>query len=160
MEFSLERSDGARINFNGTREELDEFLDLIRREASELLGALGSDAKPVVSSAPSHELPSAIPVGPDLEEAMDRVGASTDVERVTVIAYLVVRSTGDGLSEEAAAQAYTELGLPRPGRWRSTFGNARMRGYLYKSADGWRPTPAGENFATHGIRRAAGQRRG
>jgi hypothetical protein len=95
----------------------------------------------------------------DVQRHLDEVDVATDIERVTVLAQLSIEAGLEGLTTEIAEQWYRELGIPRPGNWRSTFNNAKQRGYLHSTTGGWRPTAAGENFAVHGIRRAAVKRR-
>lgn len=158
MELSIKNAAGTTLSFSGTRAELDVVLGLARDEGAALLAALegavgGSTASP---NSGDHGGSSVR----DLQDMLDKIDAESDVERAAVMAHFSVATTGAGLTAEKASQWYSELGLPKPGRWPSTFGNTKARGYIHNSSDGWRPTTAGENLVTHGIRRpSAGKRK-
>lgn len=158
MEFAIEGSDGTKLRFSGTRAELDVVLELVRADGAALLAALAGTSAASGSDSPvgSKATPSSVR---ELQELLDRAGATTDVERVAIMAHFAAASTGGGLTDEKAAQWYSELGIPKPGRWPSTFSNTRVRGYIHASPDGWRPTPAAENLAIHGLRRQSSRRR-
>ena len=112
-------------------------------------GSRAADDEPVVSLAPAR-----------VEAQFEAVGARTDVERVTVMAWLAREARALGLDVEAATHVYRELGLPTPGNWRSTFSNAATRGYIVNEGRGiWRPTAVGENFARLGQRKPSPAKR-
>lgn len=160
MEVELRSSSGAGIRLVGTDDEIRYLIDLVKDEGPGLLTVVGENATDVRPS-PSGE-DDAPRTGGDPRELsvrLERIDASSDIERMTVMAQHAVENGLEGLTTEVAQRWYTELGLPKPGVWSSTFGNAKQRGYLHHTAAGWRPTTAGENLALHGIRRPAGRRR-
>lgn len=158
MEFSLRNAAGTEMSFNGSRAELDVVLETIRVEGAALLSAIQGGGV-VVADAQHSGIEGLASKVQDLQTMLDSIEAQTDVERVAAMAHFSVVTSGSGLTDEKASQWYSELGLPKPGRWASTFGNTKARGYIHNSSDGWRPTTAGENLATHGIRRPATSRR-
>jgi hypothetical protein len=88
-----------------------------------------------------------------LAEILEERGAKSDIERTAIMAFAAVDAGRRGLDAATADELYTELGLPKPGVWRSTFQNAKARGLVKNVAQGvWAPTVPGENFARHGIR--------
>lgn len=165
MEIEVRRSDGTTARFSGNREELELFTEFVQTRAPDLLAGLGLQGEATSKIANNK---GALGVGGDdhapgtaraIHEALEKINAATDIERVTVMAHYAVQN-GDSLTYEMAQQWYAELGLPKPGNWRSTFNNAKTRGYLHSTTAGWRPTTAGENLSTHGIRKGPQRRRG
>lgn len=86
-----------------------------------------------------------------LDERLREVGATTDIERVTVMTQVVVESGLPAIDYPTAAKLFEDLGLRKPAKMRAAFQNAKTRGFLRSVGQGsWRPTVAGENFARYG----------
>jgi hypothetical protein len=84
---------------------------------------------------------------------MQAVGATTDIERVAVLAQLAVEAGRPGIDAATADDLYEELGYPKPPRWSRTFFNAKQRNFVRMQGRGvYRPTVQGENFARLGHR--------
>jgi hypothetical protein len=161
-QFTVKWPNGAEITYEGdvSFAELQEFLD--REELPPALrtpprGGNGMqqeqheelEERPVIALDPAQ-----------VEAQLEKVGARTDVERVTVLAWAAREAGAPGIDAETATRIYRELGLRMPGVWRSTFSNAATRGYIVSEGRGyWRPTSPGENYARLGQRRAGGQSR-
>jgi hypothetical protein len=160
MEIEIRDANGARIKFVGDTAELDRFVTFLREEYPNAAnGLLQAEAAMDAATANVSTLSGRESTTTSaLSEMLQSAGATTDIERITVMAQLAA-SSGGGLSAEQAERWYTELGIPKPGRFPSTLSNAKSRGYIHYTAEGWKPTAAGENFALHGIRRPAGSRR-
>jgi hypothetical protein len=156
MKFVLTRADGTSLEFEGDWDEFESFREFFEAHATEMLNRLAAKTSPQV---PREEPAEAGHDVHDLGEMLDNVAAASDVERLAVMAQFAVSELGTGLTPEKARDWYTRLGIPKPSVWKSTFGNARTRGYIHNSPEGWRPTAAGENFAVHGIRKANSRRK-
>jgi hypothetical protein len=164
-EFTIKWPNGAEVTYNGdvSFEELQAFLESSEPPAS-LRGPGTAHRKPSSDHSDSED-PEADELTLDphaVAESFERVNARTDIERVTVLAYLSREAGAPGVDIETAQSMYRELGLRMPGTWRSTFSNARTRGYIVNEGRGFfRPTAAGENFARLAQRRpsAAARRR-
>jgi hypothetical protein len=161
MKLGLELPSGLRITFEGDDASFDRFTAFL------------GDVPGLIESFGVHELPGGegenaaqLPPGGDalsprlVDERIRAVGATTDIERVTVLAQLAVEGGRDGIDYDTAARIYTDLGLPKPPRWSRTFANAKTRNLVRSAARGlWRPTIQGENFARLGHRSEAAPRR-
>jgi hypothetical protein len=91
---------------------------------------------------------------------MEKVGAKTDIERVTVMAQAAVDAGRDGLDSKLADSLYDQLGFPKPSRWSKAFSNAKARGLVRSPKYGfWAPTVHGENYAKHGTKPPPRRRR-
>lgn len=94
-----------------------------------------------------------------LAQQLAAVGASTDIERVTVMTWMAEQANLDGLDYGTAERLYDELGQPKPSKMRATFSNAKTRGLVRSVGQGrWKTTVAGQNFARYGTREARGRR--
>lgn len=149
-----------QLSFEGSLEEFDQFVE--RLTALGLLPNAASnaplpDVPPIASEVDGDEI-ALSEIRPEaIEGRINAVGAETDIERLTIMAFLA-KQAGGGLSAEVADSWYSALGIRKPGVWKSTFANARTRGYIRHTDNGWIPTTAGENFAVHGIRRTPSRR--
>lgn len=172
IKLSLKHPSGLEVSFEGEADTLDQVIALLKAELPDALKGLepgsapprtgdkGSDGKP--PPRPQGGPGPGTPLDPlSLAEEFERVGAKTDIERITVIAQAAKDSIGrEGLDYDTADQVYLELGLKRPSQWRSTFSNARTRGYLRNTGRNvWVTTVMGENFALLGERGPARKRR-
>lgn len=170
MKIELHLPSGLRITFEGDEAAFDRFTQFLTEPPSfvESLGhgpALQAPDQPLELRAPSGE--DAEPVDDalsprGLHDRLARVGATTDIERVTVIAQAAVEAGKEGLDYSTVDRLYVELGLRKPARWPKTFANAKTRNLVRSVGQGvWRPTVVGENFArfgTRGASRSRGQR--
>jgi hypothetical protein len=161
-QFTVKWPNGAEVTFEGdvSFSDLQEFLNSAEPPPA-LRGDGRSQQPPIRNGNGGDEEPTPISLDPlRIEAQFEQVGARTDVERVTVLAWAAREAGAPGLDRETAAHIYRELGLPTPGNWRSTFSNAATRGYIVHEGRGiWRPTSPGENFARLGQRRPSPARR-
>jgi hypothetical protein len=159
MKISLELPNGARIEFEGGNEEFKLFTDFLA-DPPELVDGLGSMTPQLAAAAVQNanvkpaELGPADPLDPQhVAERLKAVSASTDIERVTVMAQLAVEAGRDGIDYRTVEQLYGDLGLKKPPRFTKTFSNAKTRNLVKSVSQGiWRPTVPGENFARLGHR--------
>ena len=68
-----------------------------------------------------------------LHARFSEVEATTDIERVAVLALAVVEAGLEGLDTKTAEDLYRKLGLRMPLKWRSTFSNAAAKAYIYSA---------------------------
>lgn len=174
MKIVIRHANGTEHSFEGTEEELAKAVDLI----PDFVEGFRVKAPSRVPDPPGEETPDEQghedSDGNDDErlrpEALEparlhaqfsEVNATTDIERVTVLAQAAVDAGMEGLDYETVADLYRKLGLRMPGKWRSTFSNAQNRGYIYSVGRGkWKPTPAGYNLARLGEKKTAPRRSG
>jgi hypothetical protein len=171
MKIVIRHPNGTEHSFEGSEEELAKAVDLIpdfvegfrvgpqpKREDAQF--------QPEDDDAGNHDdddgderlRPEALDP-PRLHAQFSEVNATTDIERVTVLAQAAVDAGMEGLDYETVADLYRKLGLRMPGKWRSTFSNAQNRGYIYSVGRGkWKPTPAGYNLARLGEKKTAPRR--
>jgi len=159
MKISLELPNGARIEFEGENEEFKLFTAFLAKPP-ELVEGLGSMSAqkgipaPTGANRATAELETGDPLAPqNVAERLKAVGASTDIERVTVMAQLAVDAGREGLDYATVERLYLDLGLKKPSRFTKTFSNAKTRNLVKSVSQGvWRPTVPGENFARLGHR--------
>ena len=165
MKLSLTLPGGLQVDFEGDQDEFklvtDAFPalpDLMANAPSQVgrspdtvrttNGAASPDAEP--ESSPVAQTRTGIDVHA-LDERLLEVGATTDIERVTVMTQVVVESGLPAIDYPTAAKLFEDLGLRKPAKMRAAFQNAKTRGLLRSVGQGaWRPTVAGENFARYG----------
>lgn len=176
MKIVIRHPNGSEHTFEGTEEEFAKAVDLIpgfeegfklddrpRRKRRELDDPDPEEHEQDEEDEDAEENGSGL--SPDaldptkLHARFSEVNATTDIERVTVLAQAAVDAGMDGLDYETVADLYKKLGLRMPGKWRSTFSNAQNRGYIYSVGRGkWKPTPAGYNLARLGEKKALPRR--
>lgn len=150
MKITIELPGPVSLTFEGDGEEFERFTGFVS-ELPELIGEIGPVAPTELGAG--GEGAARDETGSPLEPAVlqarfARVGASNDIERVTVIAQAAVEAGREGAVFEMADTTYTALALSKPARWKVTFGNARSKGYLQNVGRGiYKPTVPGENFA-------------
>jgi hypothetical protein len=166
MKIVIRHPNGTEHTFEGTEEELAKAADLIPgfvdgfraktapRERGRDEHQVDDQDQPGESDgneeADEGLRPEAL-VPTRLHARFSEVNATTDIERVTVLAQAAVDAGMEGLDYDTVADLYRKLGLRMPGKWRSTFSNAQNRGYIYSVGRGkWKPTPAGYNLARLG----------
>jgi hypothetical protein len=165
VKITIRHPAGLEIAFEGEPPEFDRFTSFLT-ELPAFVGTLGPTGATVptsqLGSGLSGNADSAAPPGSiDARLVADQlatVGASTDMERVTVMAHFAQEAGLGGVDYAMVDRLYTELGMRKPTKMRATFSNAKQKGYVRSVGNGvWAATVTGENFARHGIR--AGQRR-
>lgn len=168
MKITIELPGPVSLTFDGEAEEFERFSGFVS-ELPELIGELGPLTTPQLNEGSGGDAEDegggsdSNPLDPQaLQTRFSQVGASTDIERVTVIAQAAVEAGREGADFALADKTYVSLALAKPARWKVTFGNARTRGYLQNVGRGvYKPTVPGENYA-RGLggppkRRAAGR---
>jgi hypothetical protein len=165
MKIVVRHPNGIERTFEGTDEELTKAADLIPGFVDGFRVGQPARADTPPGETPEDETgersdgeegggealyPEALDPA-QLHARFSEVNATTDIERVTVLAQAAVDAGMEGLDYETVADLYRKLGLRMPGKWRSTFSNAQNRGYIYSVGRGkWKPTPAGYNLARLG----------
>jgi hypothetical protein len=95
---------------------------------------------------------------------IEQLGATTDIDRVTIVAQAAVDAGFEGIDYDTIEDLYTAMGIPKPARFAKAFSNAKTRGLVKSVKYGmWAPTVQGENYARYGkkpARRGSGKRAG
>jgi hypothetical protein len=155
MKITIELPGPVSLTFDGEADEFERFSGFVS-ELPELIGELGpvstrelNEGGGAADSDDDGGGSGANPLDPQaLQARFSQVGASTDIERVTVIAQAAVEAGREGADFALADKTYVSLALAKPARWKVTFGNARTRGYLQNVGRGvYKPTVPGENYA-------------
>jgi hypothetical protein len=82
---------------------------------------------------------------------IEQLAASTDIERVTIIAQAALDAGLDGIDYDTIEVLYSDMGVPKPARFAKAFSNAKQRGLVKSIKYGvWAPTVQGENYARYG----------
>lgn len=174
MKLTIRLASGASIEFEGDAEDFGRFTGLLD-QLPDLADKLTSGVADTTQLSPPPPLPPAGSNGggdgePEgeanasldaraIRDRLTRVGATNHVERVTVMAQAAVEAGQGGVTFEQADELYTSLAIPKPGSWKSAFGNARTKGFVQNVGRGkWKPTIPGENFARYGTRGRSGGR--
>ncbi|GIK76651.1 MAG: hypothetical protein BroJett022_03410 [Actinomycetes bacterium] len=155
MKLDLTLPSGLQIFFEG---EPDDFATLVEQlrlsEAVESGQAAAPQLPPGQSPPPGTIDPPAEddPLNPKVLQArLNRVEAKNHIERVTVMAQAAVEAGMEGIDFPTVERLYGALAIPKPGKWKSTFSNARTRGFVVNVGRGsWKPTIPGENYALYG----------
>jgi hypothetical protein len=167
IEIELKLPSGLQISFKGDLNEFAEFRDFVSG-----LPGLHAGGPPLTPLSPNggDESLAELPVGDDadpldphvLQAHLDRIGATTDIETVTVLAHAAVQARLEGLDYTTVDRLYQELGRPRPPRWAKTFSNAKQKNFIRNVGRGlWVPTVPGDNYARYGkdaVRRSSPRR--
>lgn len=152
MKITIELPGPVGLTFEGDVDEFERFSGFVS-ELPELIGEIGpANAGELLEGGGGDGddgEDGTTPLDPaTLQARFSKVGASTDIERVTVIAQAAVESGREGADFALADKIYVALALAKPARWKVTFGNARTRGYLQNVGRGvYKPTVPGENYA-------------
>lgn len=156
MKMGLELPSGLRITFEGEGDEFESFTAFLADVPAfvETLGLPDDEEEEPGELPPGDVNNSGNPMAPRaVAERMQAVGATSDIERVAVLAQLAVEAGRPGIDATTADDLYEELGYPKPPRWSRTFFNAKQRNFVRSAGRGvWRPTVHGENFARLGRR--------
>lgn len=169
MKIEIRHPNGAERRFEGTEDELAKAVEVIPdfvegfrvpppdSTGRELPPRRQEESPAKRDDGGSPEEGETTPLNPasldpaHLHARFTEVNATTDIERVTVLAQAAVDAGMEGLDYETVSDLYRKLGLRMPGKWRSTFSNAQNRGYIYSVGRGkWVTTPAGYNLAKLG----------
>lgn len=156
MKITIRHPAGLEIQFEGEVSEFDRFTGFLT-DLPAFVGTLGPTATLPLEANGSSESGST-GGGIDARSVLDKlqaVGATTDIERVTVMAVMAHDAGLPGIDYATVERLYVELGMPKPATLRATFSNAKQKGYVRSVGSGaWAPTVNGENFARHGLRGA------
>jgi hypothetical protein len=141
---------GLRLLFEGERADLDHTADLLK--LGEVVGS-GLEAAPLTpllnegdDAAGDNSLDPK-----SLAKQLEKVGATTHIQRVTVMSQAAIDAGMEGLDFTTVEQLYKNLGVAKPGSWKATFSNARTAGLVQNVGRGkWKPTTKGENYALYG----------
>jgi hypothetical protein len=165
MKIQVKLPNGAELDFEGDQDEFErvtaflsdppEAMNVPAREQTE-----NPEGKEGDGEGNGGETASLEPAF--VAERLNMVGASTDIDRVTVIAQLAVEAGMAGADYQLAERLYTELGFRKPSRFTKAVANAKSRNLVRTVGQGiWKPTYLGENYA-RGLGRATRepQRRG
>jgi hypothetical protein len=160
MKISIQLPTGLEITFDGDQADFKLFQDAYP-ELPELLRATEPGGSPEPSASDPQnahhvheEAPPSSRTGVDvrvLDARLSEVNATTDIERVAVMAQAAVDAGLPSLDYQTADRLFEDLGLRKPAKMRAAFQNAKSRGLVRSVGQGtWRPTVAGENFARYG----------
>jgi len=150
----LPRAAEMEFEVTGSAEECATVLDSIRsilREEDGRGEAFASESGDALEEGSAVDLRSDLISVAARREALERAGATTHIERITVFVQLALDAGRRGLDLKTADTWFREVGIapPKP----SSFWNASRSGYLVSEGKGlWRTTPAGERFAHEGVR--------
>lgn len=166
MKVMIKLPSGLELSFEGDESSFDRFTSLLTDMPGfvETLGAQlpAGDEHGSGSNGGGGEFDHGSNGGGDGGHPLDpkvlsarftRVGATTDIERVTVIAQAGMEAGMDGVDFATASRVYDALALRKPAKWKAAFGNAKTKGYVQSAGaiGRWKPTVPGENFANgHG----------
>lgn len=170
IKISLRHPTGLEIAFEGDEQAFDRFAQFLAGELSGFVHGLEP-----ANNGDSLALP---PAGTDtggddsgdtgepehlllangegmsphaVAEMIERVGAKSDIDRVTVIAHAAVQAGMEGIDYATIDRLYGDMGLPKPTRFAKAFSNARSRGLVKSVKHGvWATTVQGENYARYG----------
>lgn len=174
IKIALRHPSGLEIEFEGDKDAFDRFAQFLSADLSGFVRALNPAPATI---AADHALPAPQALDGILPEAsgsaaegpvlslgsdetidpravalrLEQIGASSDMERVAVLAQAAVDAGLVGIDSDTASKLYTEMGIPKPARFAKTFSNAGTRGLIRSVKYGvWAPTVQGENYARYG----------
>jgi hypothetical protein len=155
MKVMIKLPSGLELSFEGDEPSFDRFTALLTDMPGfvETLGAgqipddTANNGQGALEPSPGRSDNALDPKA--IAERFTRVGASTDIDRVTVIAQAAMEAGMDGVDFVTAERIYDALALRKPAKWKAAFGNAKSRGYVQSAGaiGRWKPTVPGENFA-------------
>jgi len=153
MKISLKLANGAMLEFDGDAAEFERISEFLADPPDSLTAGHGES----VVEGPNEEsagVQDGADDGPPLDPRtvlarLQKVGATNDQERMTVMAQLARESGKEGVDFDTLKRLYEELSLAKPAQFPSkTLANAKNSGLLLPVKPGiWRPTIKGENFA-------------
>lgn len=168
MKISLKLANGSTLEFEGEQEEFEQIQAFLAEPPAAFTAnvpkshsATAGEGDPDEPNGEAEgEGDNDSPLSPrSVMVALERVGADTDLERVTVMAYQASLVTDEGIDYPTVDQLYTDLGLKKPPRYPKAFSNAKLAGLVKNAGYGrWLPTVQGENYAK-GFGRAGTRRR-
>jgi hypothetical protein len=159
MKITIRHPVGLEIEFEGEPPEFDRFTSFLN-ELPGFVGTLGETPAIADGQGDANQDPAMRQLDPRaILDRMTEVGASTDIERVTVMAHAATEAGIDGVDAPTVERIFTQLGLRTPPKLRATFSNAKQKGYIQSVGHGrWAPTIRGANFARTGIREPLARR--
>jgi hypothetical protein len=160
MKINLKLPNGAELEFEGDAAEFERLQGFLAEPPDALntptsrTAVSGSEEGPVDDSGGGASGASTAVTPEVVAERIEKVGAKTDIERLTVIAQLAVEAGMPGADYPLAERLYTDLGFRKPARFTKAVSNAKARNLVRMVSQGvWKPTYIGENYARgHGRR--------
>jgi hypothetical protein len=175
MKLKLTLPGGVELDFDGDQHEFDRVTAFLADPPAALSAAMELDEEPEGNGGDDGGngddggggggQRSADKLEPAyVAERLNMVGASTDIDRVTVIAQLAVEAGMAGADYQVTERLYNELGFRKPSRFTKAVANAKSRKLVRTVGQGiWKPTYLGENYAKglgRGTREPAHRRSG
>ncbi len=182
IKIALRHPSGLELEFEGDSNEFSTFTQFLSASGGTLLQILNPAIEPK-SATPelkatgngagtsvdenAEPADATVPMGADGEidaravsARVAHLQATTDIERVTIIAQAAIDAGLDGIDYDTIEGLYGDLGIPKPARFAKAFSNAKQRGLVKSVKFGvWAPTVQGENYALYG-RKPSGRRTG
>lgn len=176
MKLALRHPSGLEIEFEGDTDEFDRFAQFLAGEVGGFVRGLNAnEAEESADTDPDA-------AGEDEETAIGQtsrslgrdsvidakavyarwteVGASTEIERVTIVAQAAIDAGLEGIDYKTIDRIYDDVGQPKPPRFPKAFFNAKEKGFLRSVKHGvWAPTIKGQNYARYGTKPPARGRR-
>jgi hypothetical protein len=174
IKISLRHPTGLEIEFEGDERSFDRFAQFLAGELSGFMQGLEpantGDSRALLPPGPEDEgdsrgdieeveglsLTNGGGINPHaVAQLIERVGAKSDIDRVTVIAHAALEAGLEGIDYGTIEKLYGDMGFPKPARFAKAFSNAKARGLVKSVKHGvWAPTVQGENYARYGHRPA------
>lgn len=177
IKIGLRHPSGLEIEFEGDKDDFTAFAEFLTGDLGGFVQALtpastGPTRVPALTRAQDDggiegsegddglEGPDSGPLGSDgridpraVASRIAFLNASTDIERVTIIAQAAIDAGLEGIDYATIPRIYDDMGLPKPPRFPKAFSNAKGRGLVKSVKYGvWAPTVQGENLARYGQR--------
>jgi hypothetical protein len=157
MKVMIKLPSGLELSFEGDEPSFDRFTTLLT-DMPGFVETLGVNQLPPPPGGNNGGGKALAPLTGNSDDPLDpkvlgdrlaRVGATSDIERVTVIAQAGIEAGMDGMDFATAERIYDALALRKPAKWKAAFGNAKTKGYMQSAGaiGRWKPTVPGENFA-------------
>ncbi len=170
MKISLRHPSGLEIEFEGDDKAFDRFAKFLAGDLSGFVRGLGpgkpGDLPQLQSGDPESKGDAAQgtadgesqPLGDSqvidahaVAAHMESIGATSDIDRVTVIAHAALEAGLEGIDYATIDKLYGEMGFAKPARFAKAFSNAKTRGLVRSVKHGvWATTVQGQNYARLG----------
>jgi hypothetical protein len=170
MKISLRHPSGLAVEFEGDEKAFDRFAKFLAGDLSGFVHGLEPGKTADLSVLPPAELGDngAAAKAEEKEEPpplgdgkvidahavaahIADIGATSDIDRVTVIAHAALEAGMEGIDYPTIEKLYDDMGLPKPTRFAKAFSNAKTRGLVKSVKHGvWATTVQGENYARYG----------
>jgi hypothetical protein len=170
IKMSLRHPSGLEIEFEGDEPAFDRFAQFLAGELSGFVRGLepvntedirtlppgdvedDGDSAGNIAEQEVLSLANGNGINPHtVAQLIDRIGAKSDIDRVTVIAHAALEAGLEGIDYMMIEKLYDDMGFPKPARFAKAFSNAKARGLVKSVKHGvWAPTVQGENYARYG----------